>query len=557
MLVSALSASGQELLRFALTYLLHSTLALGGTWLLVRWRGLPPAWEETLWKAALFGSVVTAGLQVWVGAGSLAREVRLEADWRPHGERAGAVTRTPPPRPEPPVPSRPSGAAVDVSGTDAGPANPGSRSSRADPSGGEGAPDTGGTGGSIPWTAASFLVWVLVAAGLLARTALRHRRFYSALQDRRPLHAPRLRRFLDELADRRETVRPLRLTVSDAVPAPAVLGRREICVPGRFLTGLGPRSQRSALAHELAHVARRDGPWNLAASLLAAVLFFQPLNWVAVRRLRAAAEYLADDWAVRRGCQGLHLARCLSEVAAWHVPPEARPVAATAAIVERDSALIARTRRLLEGDAAAPAPSAAARLAGTGSVVLALLIAGPRVAVTPAPPSTDPARAAVGRRRLIGAATGRREAQRHDEPGHREPDRADDGSSGSEEAGGPGPDPGTESQPAESPTAAGPRDRDRGRSLERAFVESTDRGPIRRAARELARHRPGRAVRVFLEVITHRPGGVARAAAIRHLRELPDSLALPALEDLAGTHPDPAVREEASEWAAAKRARGS
>ena len=61
--------------------------------------------------------------------------------------------------------------------------------------------------------------------------------------------------------------------------------RPEIVVPGQAVQGLSLAHQESLLAHELAHVLRRDPAWRLVALLVERVLFFQPLNRLASRRV--------------------------------------------------------------------------------------------------------------------------------------------------------------------------------------------------------------------------------------------------------------------------------
>ena len=52
----ALPAVAQD---WILTYLLHSTILLGGLWILSRAvRKLPAAWQESLWRTALLGGLV-------------------------------------------------------------------------------------------------------------------------------------------------------------------------------------------------------------------------------------------------------------------------------------------------------------------------------------------------------------------------------------------------------------------------------------------------------------------------------------------------------------------
>ena len=87
---------------------------------------------------------------------------------------------------------------------------------------------------------------------------------------------------------------------------------RHIVLPERFFEELDPEQQRAALAHELAHVARRDPEWRIAVEILERVLFFQPLNRLARARLCDSAEFLCDEWAVQQTQSPLALARCLS-----------------------------------------------------------------------------------------------------------------------------------------------------------------------------------------------------------------------------------------------------
>jgi len=49
------------------------------------------------------------------------------------------------------------------------------------------------------------------------------------------------------------------------------------------------------LSHEMAHIGRRDFATGLAASVLRAAFWFQPLAWIAHRRLRVEREIACDD----------------------------------------------------------------------------------------------------------------------------------------------------------------------------------------------------------------------------------------------------------------------
>ena len=91
---------------------------------------------------------------------------------------------------------------------------------------------------------------------------------------------------------------------------------------------------RIVLRHELAHVARGDWAIQIAAEVLRAVYWFDPLVWIACRRLRDESERACDDAVINGGVDGpdyathlVDLARALTaERRAWlPAPAMARP----------------------------------------------------------------------------------------------------------------------------------------------------------------------------------------------------------------------------------------
>ena len=346
-----------------LTYAIHSTVLLGLTWLLTRRLVSAPASRDLLWKAALLGGLITTVVQTgWGHRPSGSFSLVAAAAIVPPDQGTGDM--------EPPAPARdrdPSkatdlgagGVAARVAGAVEPPAAPGGRGWRS-PS-----PTALAVGG---W---SVLALLLTLSYLARRLILRGR-----LTERRSLAGDPLADTLDGLRREAGVRRRIVLTASQSISSPVALGFGEICVPEAALTDLEPDQQRSMLAHELAHLLRRDPSWLHRTSLLERIFFFQPLNRLARRELQESAEYLCDDWAARRAGSGVPLARCLAKVAEWiEASPLGVPVAGMA---EQRSLLLSRITRLLHErrGGRARSPIAVAGLAAAGLVATVFVAPG-------------------------------------------------------------------------------------------------------------------------------------------------------------------------------------
>jgi Zn-dependent protease with chaperone function len=146
-----------------------------------------------------------------------------------------------------------------------------------------------------------------------------------------------LREILGPGADR------VTLSCSRTLRVPVALAR-EICVPVRALRELPHDELRALLAHEAAHVVRRDAAWLAVAAAVRALGWWQPLNLVAAARLRLAMELCCDERAAAEPHERAALARCLITVAEWSV--EEYP--GVPAMASRGSALRRRLETLLD-----------------------------------------------------------------------------------------------------------------------------------------------------------------------------------------------------------------
>jgi TonB family protein len=98
--------------------------------------------------------------------------------------------------------------------------------------------------------------------------------------------------------------------------------------------------RRAVLAHEIAHVRRRD-PLTLAlAHLTTIVYWFHPLCWLAASRLRAESERACDDAALHIGLLPSDYAGHLLALARAFNPQPAIPMASTSHLESRVKSIL-------------------------------------------------------------------------------------------------------------------------------------------------------------------------------------------------------------------------
>ena len=99
------------------------------------------------------------------------------------------------------------------------------------------------------------------------------------------------------------------------------------------------------LSHELAHIRRGDWIVQLSAELLRAIYWFNPLLWLACRRLRLESEHACDDEVMSRGVEGTDYATHLIELA--RALNQRRHIWFPAPAMARPSSLERRVRAML------------------------------------------------------------------------------------------------------------------------------------------------------------------------------------------------------------------
>jgi beta-lactamase regulating signal transducer with metallopeptidase domain len=315
-----------------LTYAVHSSVLLLAAWWLVSRRRLrwSPTAQHAIWSVAMVAGFVTAGVQVasprpsvggalqlaGMGKGTVAAvqvtRRSTDAPWPTVSAGARSLVEPPFARPVAGPASAPASIQMMVF--------------------------------TISRATIAVGLWGVVALALLAHLAVARRRLRLTLDSRRAATDSLAAGALRHLVSRAGIRRRVYLATSDALQAPAAISSDEIVLPSRALHELTLAQQEGVLAHELAHLVRRDTRWLRVALWIERLAWFQPLNRIARRQMQLSAEFAADAWAVRLTRQPITLAQALARVAGW-LTTDSRSTAAFVAGAD-GSPLVERVRRL-------------------------------------------------------------------------------------------------------------------------------------------------------------------------------------------------------------------
>lgn len=346
------------LLTWLCSYLLQSSLLIGALWaaerahLLAR---LTTSTQETLWRLALLGGLVSASLPLLAPAlapADIARPVAAAAQ-----QAAPAPADVIPVVVEAPVPAKPS-------------AQIGAR------------PITTSLAPRAHDLAIGFVaLWLAGALLMLFGLALQWAWLRRAVRRLPALVEPCWRGLAAGLAADMGVPLPALRHARAGWASPLLAPGRVLCLPAWCLD-LPNDEARAVLGHELAHLRRRDPAWRLLAAVLKALLWPQALNRVAVRRLDLLAELACDAAAAAPSGQRLALAQSLLRCAeALKAQGGSHGPALACGAASAGSPLFARVRRLLKSDEDAPRERRGVRW-GLVAIILAALVAMPAVVIS-------------------------------------------------------------------------------------------------------------------------------------------------------------------------------
>lgn len=192
--------------------------------------------------------------------------------------------------------------------------------------------------GTYAAVACALLLWLAVSSARIGRSLRR-------LED--VTHRPTLA--LLEAAAARNGIRRrvgAKWSSRDATPLAWGCFSPLVVLPQDF-TRLPPAEQQNAIEHELAHIARWDFVTTSLAWACCAVYWFQPLAWLACRRLMQESEIACDDRVLANGASGRDYARQLVDAARAVSAPSARAAAMAGggSVTRRITAILDPTKR--------------------------------------------------------------------------------------------------------------------------------------------------------------------------------------------------------------------
>jgi bla regulator protein BlaR1 len=225
-----------------------------------------------------------------------------------------------------------------------------------------------------PWIPWMFATWVLGFSYRLMQMGRAVAWLYGpCLGSFQPPPAEWLARF--EMLRTRSRVRiSVRLGLSDRVDSLVVLGwlKPVVLVPAAAMLALPPEALEALLAHELAHVRRKDFLANTLQTFAEALLFYHPAVWWLSGRIRQEREHCCDDAAVCACGDPILYASALAGLEELRIQPIPIPDLAPAA---SGGKLMSRIQRLLRPRITHDTPTPSAALVPSLLLVMSLGVA--------------------------------------------------------------------------------------------------------------------------------------------------------------------------------------
>jgi beta-lactamase regulating signal transducer with metallopeptidase domain len=329
------------ILTWLLNYLVHSSILLGIAVITHQFGILKPSrFAELIWRAALFGSLVTASLQLGLQLALQAPEIKNESLSREHLIAAPSASFSP----EVSEVSISDKRILEASAIAASPLPNDSTINTQLTENITRASDNKVI--TLPANlqniiSALILTWLLYG-GFSILKILRAVRHLNRMANAMPVvDRSDLNELLVQYLPHSNNI--ARLRISRDFNSPFVCPNGVICLPSWALEQSNQAVCQAMLHHEIQHIIRRDGAWRIAHALMNNIFFFQVLNRAAEKQLMLLAEIDCDQTAVRANGVDTFaqaLVRCAEMAVASKHPTFATPMANSTSLIQRIDSIL-------------------------------------------------------------------------------------------------------------------------------------------------------------------------------------------------------------------------
>lgn len=148
---------------------------------------------------------------------------------------------------------------------------------------------------------AIFQVWMLGVIILSLYSFVYNVLFWTRVKNSTVFTGQSILRLLEESKEQLGIQTSISIIQTSGISIPAIFGvtRPWLLIPETVLKNMGQESLRYVILHELAHLRRKDIIINWIALVLQIIHWFNPLVWLAFRKMRADREMACDEAVLR------------------------------------------------------------------------------------------------------------------------------------------------------------------------------------------------------------------------------------------------------------------
>jgi len=198
------------------------------------------------------------------------------------------------------------------------------------------------------------LTWLCGGAGFLLAVLWRHRKFARWVAQLPTATDPRVVALVERCKEETGLRRAVRIVRVPPANSAAVFGflRPRLLLPEGMMDTLDQHEARLVLLHEMFHILRRDVLVNWVSVLALVLHWFNPLAWVAMRRLRADQELACDADVLalieqgERGAYGRTLLKHLQDFPAARMAAGLVPLIASRHNIKRRIIMITEFKQI-------------------------------------------------------------------------------------------------------------------------------------------------------------------------------------------------------------------